>query len=158
MGEEPGRQFEREYWRSFRELDSVRLRHWERHRVTLPQLRVLYHIRRQPGVTTGELATALGITVSTTSGLVIKLADRGLVARGTAASDRRQIPLHLTPEGEALTGELSEAGRLFTGRVAAALGDDLATVTAALARLNEAAREATAAQAAARSPDEGGAA
>ena len=141
------RQFEREYWRSFRELDSVRLRHWERHRVTLPQLRVLYHIRRQPGVTTGELANALGITVSTTSGLVIKLADRGLVARAIAASDRRQIPLHLTPEGETLTGELSEVGQLFTGRVAAALGDDLETVTAALARLNEAACEASAAHA-----------
>lgn len=138
------RQFEREYWRSFRELDSVRLRHWERHRVTLPQLRVLYHIRRQPGVTTGELAAALGITVSTTSGLVIKLADRGLVARAPAVSDRRQIPLHLTFEGAALTGELSEVGRLFTGQVAAQLGDDLVLVTAALVRLNRAAREVTA--------------
>ncbi len=155
MGEKMVRQFEREYWRSFRELDSVRLRHWERHRVTLPQLRVLYHIRRQPGVTTGELATALGITVSTTSGLVIKLADRGLVARATAANDRRQIPLHLTPEGETLTGELSEVGQRFTGRVAAALGDDLALVTAALIRLNEAAREATAALAADLPTDEG---
>jgi len=108
-------------------------------------------------VTTGELATALGITVSTTSGLVIKLADRGLVARATAASDRRQIPLHLTPEGETLTGELSEVGQRFTGRVADALGDDLALVTAALVRLNEAAREATAALAAEQSPDDDGA-
>jgi MarR family transcriptional regulator, organic hydroperoxide resistance regulator len=142
MDDETVRRFERAYWRAFGELDSVRLRHWERHRVTLPQLRVLYHIRRAPGVTTGELAAALGITVSTTSGLVIKLAERGLVARTTAADDRRQAPLHLTHEGEGLTGELSEVGHLFTGRVAALLGDDLGGVTAALERLVAAASEA----------------
>jgi DNA-binding MarR family transcriptional regulator len=138
------RRFDRAYWRAFRELDSVRLRHWERHRVTLPQLRVLYHIRRVPGVTTGSLAAALGITVSTTSGLVIKLVERGLVARSTGTDDRRQAPLHLTAEGELLTGELSEVGHLFTDHVAAILGDDLATVTAALERLTVAATEATA--------------
>ena len=138
------RRFERAYWRAFRELDSVRLRHWERRRVTLPQLRVLYQIRRAPGVTTGGLAAALGITVSTTSGLVIKLVERGLVARTTGADDRRQVPLHLTAEGETLTGELSEVGQLFTGQVADLLGDDLPTVTAALERLTTAATRATA--------------
>ena len=145
MGDEAMRRFSRAYWRAFRELDGVRLRHWERYRVTLPQLRVLHQIRRTPGVTTGELATALGITVSTTSGLVIKLADRGLVARTTGADDRRQAPLRLTPEGEELAGELSGVGQQFTRAVAASLGDDLATVTAALERLVAAAAEATAA-------------
>lgn len=135
MNKDELRRFERAYWQAFRELDGVRLRHWERYRVTLPQLRVMYHIRRSPGVTTGELATALGITVSTTSGLVIKLTDRGLVARATNADDRRQAPLRLTPEGEVLAGELSGVGHIFTGRVADILGDELATVTAALERL-----------------------
>ena len=138
------RRFERAYWRAFRELDSVRLRHWERHRVTLPQLRVLYQIRRAPGVTTGGLAAALGITVSTTSGLVIKLVERGLVERSTGVDDRRQGPLQLTAEGNILTGEHSEVGHLFTGEVAALLGDELAGVTAALERLTDAATEATA--------------
>lgn len=144
MDEQLLRRFERAYWRAFRELDSVRLRHWERHRVTLPQLRVLYQIRRAPGVTTGGLAAALGITVSTTSGLVIKLVERGLVERTIGADDRRQVPLHLTAEGKLLTGELSEVGHLFTGEVAALLGDDLAAVADALERLTEAATEATA--------------
>lgn len=144
MDTELVRRFERAYWRAFRELDSVRLRHWERHRVTLPQLRVLYQIRRAPGVTTGGLAAALGITVSTTSGLVIKLVERGLVERSTGVDDRRQGPLQLTAEGKILTGELSEVGHLFTGEVAALLGDELADVTAALERLTDAATEATA--------------
>lgn len=144
MDSELVHRFERAYWRAFRELDSVRLRHWERHRVTLPQLRVLYQIRRAPGVTTGGLAAALGITVSTTSGLVIKLVERGLVERTTGADDRRQGPLHLTAEGKILTGELSEVGHLFTAEVAILLGDGLADVTAALECLTAAASEVTA--------------
>lgn len=124
--------FRRAYWRAFRELDGVRLRQWEEYRLTLPQLRVLYHIRRTPGVTGGEIAAALGITVSTVSGLVGKLTDRGLIARGTAPDDRRQTPLNLTPEGLALVGTLAESGRGFTTQVATTLGNDLAGVTAAL--------------------------
>lgn len=139
MSDEATARFARAYWRAFRELDSVRLRQWERYRLTLPQLRVLYHVRRVPGVTGGELAAALGITVSTVSGLVIKLTERGLIARGVAPDDRRQAPLDLTPEGLALLGTLSRAGEVFTGQVAAALGDDLAAVTGALERLAEAA-------------------
>ncbi len=142
MDEQLERRFGRAYWRAFRELDSVRLRNWERHRLTLPQLRVLYQIRRVPGVTTGELAAALGITVSTTSGLVIKLTERGLVERTTDADDRRQAPLTLTQEGHALSGELSEYGRLFTMQVARLLGDDLGEITAALERLTTVANEA----------------
>lgn len=142
MGDEALARFRRAYWRAFRELDGVRLRQWEEYRLTLPQLRVLYHIRRVPGVTGGEIAAALGITVSTVSGLVGKLTERGLLARGTAPDDRRQAPLELTPEGLALVGALSETGRDFATQVAAALGEDLGAVTAALERL-AAASEAT---------------
>jgi DNA-binding MarR family transcriptional regulator len=117
----------------------MRLRQWERSHVTLPQLRVLYQLRRHPGVTSGELARRLGITVSTTSGLVIKLVDRGLVARGSLADDRRQAPLTLTHEGAALLGELSEETRTFLGEVVERLGDDLESVTHALEILAEAA-------------------
>jgi translation initiation factor IF-1 len=142
MSDDPVARFERAYWRAFRELDSLRLRQWEEHRLTLPQLRVLYHIRRAPGVTGGELAAALGITVSTVSGLVAKLTERGLVARGVAPDDRRQAPLDLTPEGLALVGTLAETGHTFAAQVAAALGDDLADVTAAMEQLAVAAEAA----------------
>ena len=142
MSDDPVARFERAYWRAFRELDSVRLRQWEEYRLTLPQLRVLYHIRRAPGVTGGELAAALGITVSTVSGLVGKLAERGLIARCTAPDDRRQAPLELTEEGRALVGTLSEVGRGFTGQIAATLGDELAAVTDALEKLAQASERA----------------
>jgi DNA-binding MarR family transcriptional regulator len=103
---------------------------------------VLYHIRRAPGVTGGEIAAALGITVSTVSGLVGKLTERGLLARGTAPDDRRQAPLELTPEGLTLVGALSETNQAFTAQVAATLGDDLEAITSALERLAAAAETA----------------
>jgi DNA-binding MarR family transcriptional regulator len=134
--------FQQAYWGAFRELDSLRLRLWEQSHVTLPQIRVLFQIRRRPEITTSELSRALGITVSTASGLVIKLADRGLIERLTVAEDRRQAPLRLTDGGVALLGELSETTRSFVGEVAGLLGSDLEAVTNALERLGDAAARA----------------
>ena len=100
--------FQAAYWRAVRELDTVRLLQWERFHLTLPQLRLLFQVRRSPAITTAQLSRAMGITVSTTSGLVAKLADAGLVLRGQGADDRRQIPLELTDAGRALAGDLTD--------------------------------------------------
>lgn len=133
--------FRRAYWQVVRELDTERLREWERSRLTLPQLRVLFHIRKSPGITTADLARLLGITVSTTSGLVIKLADRGLVRRVAVPDDRRQAALYLTDTASAVVSEISDTWRPFLVHVADALGDDLGEVTAALQRIVAAAAE-----------------
>lgn len=130
------------YWRAVRELDTVRLLQWERYNLTLPQLRIIFQLQRTPGVTTGQLSRTMGITVSTTSGLVAKLVDAGLVVRGQGSDDRRQIPLELTDAGRAQAGELAEFAQPIVQRLADALGDDLGSVTAALVRLAEAAAEA----------------
>jgi DNA-binding MarR family transcriptional regulator len=140
------RRFRRAYSQATRLLDTTRLRQWEQSRLTLPQLRVLYQIRRRPGITTGELSRALGITVSTTSGLAIKLVDRGLVQRTTVPDDRRQAPLYLTEAGAALAGELSDFEHAYLELVAAELGPDLDVVTGALERLAAAAAQVRAAE------------
>jgi len=131
--------FRKAFWRAFREADALRLRQWERSGVTLPQLRVLYFLRRHPSSTTGALARRLGITVSTTSGLVIKLVDRGLVLRGSLADDRRQAPLSLSDVGAAVLEELSDEPHAFLDDVAARLGPRLDAITQALEQLAEAA-------------------
>jgi DNA-binding MarR family transcriptional regulator len=130
------------YWRAVRELDTVRLLQWERYSLTLPQLRIIFQLQRTPGMTSVQLSRTMGITISTTSGLVAKLVDAGLVVRGRDADDRRQIPLELTDAGRAQAGELAEFAQPFVRRLAAALGDDLEFVTAALVRLAEAASQA----------------
>lgn len=137
MSDDRRTRFRQAFWRAFREADAIRLRQWERSGVTLPQLRVLYFLRRHPGATTGELARRLGITVSTTSGLVIKLVDRGLVVRGSLADDRRQAPLQLSEAGAALLGELSDEARTFLDGVAERLGERLDAITQALELLAE---------------------
>ena len=137
------RRFAVAYWAVTRELDTVRLRAWEQSKLTLPQLRVLFGLRRAPGRTTGELAREMSISVSTVSGLVIKLEERGLIERGRDAADRRREPLLLTEQGAILTGDIvSEVMRPFVRSVAERLGDDLASTTAALERLGAAATAA----------------
>jgi len=123
------------YWKALRDMDTLRLGQWEHSRLTLPQLRVLFQVRRSPGITTGELARCLGITTSTTSGLVSKLADRGLLARGSSEEDRRQIPLELTESGRELAGELRRQTLPFLEAVAEELGDELDHVVEALEKL-----------------------
>lgn len=137
--------FRQAYWQAVRDVDVVRLRQWEQWHITLPQLRVLYQVRRTPGITTGELARAIGVTVSTTSGLVGKLADRGLIERSSAPGDRRQIPLTLTQQGEALVGELRGPAVAFLDEVVQQLGAEIAEITGALERLAAASAAARAA-------------
>ena len=127
--------FRTAFWGVVRGSDVVRLRQWEQWHVTLPQLRVLHHLLRHPDTMTHDLARALGITVSTTSGLVIKLAERGLIDRGVTSADRRQVPLRLSSEGEALLGEMRGTSVAFLEDVMTRLGPDLAGVTAALETL-----------------------
>jgi DNA-binding MarR family transcriptional regulator len=133
------------YWQAVRGTDVLRLRQWERWHITLPQLRVLHQVRRSPGITTGDIARSLGITVSTTSGLISKLADRGLVERLSQPGDRRQIPLRLTADGEALLGEMRGPSSAFLDEVIRQLGPERERVTEALeilARATAAARDA----------------
>jgi DNA-binding MarR family transcriptional regulator len=138
MPEESGVQleaFHRHYIRAMFGLDLVRLGNWERYGLSLPQLRILFRLRRQPGATTRDLSRALGVTMPTTSALVQKLVERGLVARGHDQSDRRLIPLVLTESGLELAGLARASSLAFTERVAQALGHELPSVTAALERL-----------------------
>jgi DNA-binding MarR family transcriptional regulator len=127
--------FRQAYWAVVHNLDSLRLRTWEERGLTLPQLRVLFLMRAQPGTTTHALAARLGISTATVSGLVDKLVRAGLVERGQRADDRRVIPLCLTAEGHAAVGEIRRGNRAYLAELAEELGDDLAPVAAALERL-----------------------
>lgn len=120
-------------------LDTLRLQEWERYQLTLPRLRVLSQIRRCPGVTAAQLSQAMGITASSTSGLVAKLIDTGLVVRGQDPFDCRKIRLELTAAGEATAGGPLEFAAPFVDRLAATLGGELEAAIVALDRLSEAA-------------------
>src|SRR5690348_11848133 len=114
--------FRKAYWAAVHYVDTRRMRAWEERGITLPQLRVLFQLRAQPGATTNLLARRLALTVPTVSGLVDKLARNGLVERGQHPDDRRVIPLTLTADGKAIVGEIREGNRAHLATLSAELG------------------------------------
>jgi DNA-binding MarR family transcriptional regulator len=84
--------------------------------LTMQQLKVLTMIAIDPDKATGhELAALLGVSVATMSGLVDRLVEHGMVARGEDPSDRRVRRLTVTPEGSAtIRSLLSSAGTMPT--------------------------------------------
>jgi DNA-binding MarR family transcriptional regulator len=71
--------------------------------LTGAQLELVRAVRRQPGVSVAEAATALGLAPNTVSTLVGQLVALGVIVRDRHESDRRVARLHLTNEaGEAL--------------------------------------------------------
>src|SRR4051794_24791499 len=72
--------------------------------LSVPQIRVLAQLARQPhgqghGMTNGELAERLGVTVPSMSRLVDGLARKGLLTRDVEARDRRRVALKLSRSG-----------------------------------------------------------
>ncbi len=92
--------------------------------LTMAQMRALRTITDNPDCTMGELAKKLGIGMSTATGLVDRLVQRGVVNREASYDDRRVIRVRLSATGrrthnaivrgvrrrmEAATGSLSTA-------------------------------------------------
>lgn len=63
------------------------------------------------GPSVGQLAEQLFIRHHSAVGLIDRLEARGLVDRVRGAQDRRQVRVHLTPEGDAKLRRLSGAHR-----------------------------------------------
>ena len=76
--------------------------------VSLVQLRALTVLRRLGTATLGDLASGMGVTVSTTSRLVDRLVAAGLVLREPAPHSRRELALQMTASGQALLDRFDE--------------------------------------------------
>ena len=95
--------------------------------LTMRQLHVLVAASQPEGVTVHELATALDTSPPTASGLVNRLADKGLVTRVEDDLDRRVRHIQLTEEGqETLTALDSAYERLLAEMVELLDVDELA--------------------------------
>ena len=68
--------------------------------LSVPQFRVLAHLRKHPGISLVETADHLGLTSPSMVSLIDALESKGLVARGAVSGDRRKIALRLTQNGE----------------------------------------------------------
>lgn len=77
--------------------------------VTLSQCHALGEVAAREGLTSGELASRLGIDPSAVTRLTDALAQQGLVRRETDPSDRRVVRLALTTAGQQLWSRIQNA-------------------------------------------------
>jgi DNA-binding MarR family transcriptional regulator len=70
------------------------------HDLTPAQISTLFRLRRAGSMSVTEVAAALGLSPATSSHLVDRLSDRGLVQRRTPAQDARRRTVTLTDQGQ----------------------------------------------------------
>jgi DNA-binding MarR family transcriptional regulator len=84
-------------------LQSTSKRMELRYGVTGPQRAVLRVVGRSPGITAAELADAVYLHPSTLTGVLRRLAERGLIERVQDDADARRSLVYLTQAGQAFT-------------------------------------------------------
>lgn len=70
--------------------------------LSVPQFRTLAFLNRQENASLSDVAEHLGLTLPSMSKMIDGLVERDLVARQTAADDRRRITLTLTVHGKSI--------------------------------------------------------
>jgi DNA-binding MarR family transcriptional regulator len=95
----------------------------------MQQMRVLGLVGHEPGLTGQELSARLGVSAPTASGIVDRLATKGLLARVEDAGDRRVRRIELTPEGRHLLSSIDSLfDQLIQAVVPAIALDDLRAI------------------------------
>jgi DNA-binding MarR family transcriptional regulator len=108
--------------------------------ISMPQAKLLYLLASASEVRMSALAARLHVTLSTVSGAVDRLVERGLASRHDDPADRRQVVVTATPEGIALIERFRELNETQLSSLLDALDDrQLAVVADALEVLADAA-------------------
>ncbi len=94
-------------------VDPLRVRLWSECGLTMPQLRLLFMMRDEPGVTGGALAERFGVNPSTITGHIEKLLQGDLVQREEDEQDRRVQHNFLTDAGAGMVNRLERAAGHF---------------------------------------------
>jgi DNA-binding MarR family transcriptional regulator len=79
--------------------------------VTMPQLKILFILFINGATRMSALASDLGVTMATASGLVDRLVERAMVARESEPTDRRVVLCRLSEEGHKVVSRIWESAR-----------------------------------------------
>lgn len=109
--------------------------------LTLAQLKAVYLVAATGPIRMSTLAVRLGTAISTTSGVVDRLVQGGLLERTEDPADRRQVLVGATPTALRQLEDLSELGRDRMRELLNRISrlDDIETVERAVRLLAEAA-------------------
>ena len=121
--------------------DPARLAGWEDRELTMSQLRVLFILNGDPGMTAGNLAERLSVRPSTVTGIVDRLVKQELVERRADPDDRRMVRNFLSTTGERLINEFTSAATEFIKSFLEPLSDsELSEALTGLGRINASAQ------------------
>jgi len=98
-------------WRIITRSDPGRLEAWAGVGLTMTQLRVLFLLREDEGMTARALAESLSVTPSTLTRIMDRLVRGQLVQREEDPDDRRLVRHYLTQTALDMVGELERTGR-----------------------------------------------
>jgi DNA-binding MarR family transcriptional regulator len=87
-------------------FNPSRDRAWLRVDLTMPQLKALIFLTKHEGATSGQIASNLGVGLSTITGIVDRLAEQNLVTRREDPRDRRITRVLPTAEANELVNGL----------------------------------------------------
>ena len=121
--------------------DPARLAGWEDRELTMSQLRVLFILNGDPGMTAGNLAARLAVRPSTVTGIVDRLVKQELVERGADPDDRRIVRNFLSVTGERVINGFTAAATEFIKSFLEPLSDaELVEALTGLGRINASAQ------------------
>jgi DNA-binding MarR family transcriptional regulator len=119
-------------------FNPSRGRAWLRVDLTMPQLKTLIYVTRNDGATSGQIASSLGVGLSTITGIVDRLAEQQLVTRREDPRDRRVTRVLPTQAGAELVNELIDyRNEVVTAILSRLNPDQLSTVETAFQYLLE---------------------
>jgi len=107
--------------------------------LTFAQMRVLWTLDGNGRFATpGEIARSLGITSSSATGLIERLADGGYIRRSHSTQDRRQVLLRLRPKGRRMMAGFRKVRQSRLRQLLRSLRrDDVRKMSGALSILND---------------------
>ena len=97
--------------KAFRELIPILPTEWLQLDLTMPQLKVVMLIFMNGPARMSEIASALGVTLATATGVVDRLVERDIVLRESQPEDRRVVLCRLSEKGQKLMSGLWQLAR-----------------------------------------------
>ena len=97
--------------RAFRELFPILPTEWLQLDLTMSQLKVVLLLFISGSSRMSVIASALGVSLATATGVVDRLVERGIVVREGDPEDRRVVLCRLSDKGEGLIGGLWHLSR-----------------------------------------------
>ena len=97
--------------KAFRELIPILPTEWLQLDLTMPQLKVVLLLFMNGSTRMSDIASALGVSLATATGVVDRLVERDIVVRESQPEDRRVVLCRLSEKGQKLIGGLWQLAR-----------------------------------------------